>query len=76
MGYVVYKTCMGNIVSRPKNEELGIESVSARVPVMMKPSEKAKLTALADKRGFKISTFIRVKMLEIMEEAERDEWPH
>lgn len=54
---------MEKIVSRPKNEDIGIPLRDRRVPIQMTEDEHAELKAAADREGLNLSSYIRAQAL-------------
>ena len=55
---------MEQIVSRPKNEDIGKALRDKRIPVQVTEDEKAELDRAASEMGVGVSTYVRLKALE------------
>jgi hypothetical protein len=66
-GYISH---MEKMMNRPKNADLGKPLRSKRIPVQVSDEEHAEIEAAASKRGYPVSTWLRVLALA---EARRDD---
>lgn len=60
---------MEQIVSRPKNEDIGKALRDKRIPVQVTEDEKAELDRAANEMGVGVSTYVRLKALEAARNA-------